>query len=151
MVNKSGKHGKQAQDPEKRNQTRKGVTIQLVYGPDDDLIHAITNLPDGKSRQETLKKWLRESQGFATLVKNGGSLKDHDDMLNYLVTGMQYVIGNADWTKSALTDLRPYLDKLFANAAIKSASPFAPTEETPEQESLSQEALNKRANRVKRW
>lgn len=134
MVYKS-KHGKQE---------RIAVTIQLVVGNEDDdaLIAAIANIADRK-RNATLKNWLRDSQGFKSSThKTEGP--DHSQALSYLVDKMQ-------WMENAMTDLKPYLDNMFASTAMRSPSPFAtpPHAPAPDKESASQETLDRRKQRLK--
>lgn len=136
MVNNIGKHGKQH---------RKGVTLQLVEGQDDDLIEAISNL--GGSRQAALKKWLRESQGFAQALDESASL-DHDQAIDYLVKAAGYLISRVEATESHVSGLRPYLESLIAQLPGRPELPSVPNL-TP-QPGVSQETLDKRNERLKK-
>jgi hypothetical protein len=49
--------------PEQRAQQRIGITLQLIIGPDDDLINAIGAIESSK-RQGVLKTILRQSYGM---------------------------------------------------------------------------------------
>lgn len=134
MVNKSI-HGKQE---------RFGVTIQLVVSQDNDLISAILKLPE-RGRQAALKTWLRQSQGFEAVSKQEGTIQaDHSEAIGYLVD-------RVSWLQTAMIDLKPYLDGLFANGVMRPiASPFTnnPLVED-ERERASQEALKRREERIK--
>jgi hypothetical protein len=136
MVNNSGKHGKQ---------TRKGVTIQLVEGVDDDLIEAIDAIEDrGEKRQPTLKQWLRESLGFATATQPaafGGASPDHSEAFSHLGEGLE-------WLKTAMINLQPYLEKKFATISVRAGVPFGAEPEPPPKEEVSQEVLDRRKERL---
>jgi hypothetical protein len=147
MVNKS-LHGKQeTEKPSKRM----GVSIQLIRkgqgrdGDDADLVEAIEAIPLGK-RQETLKNWLRESQGFKTALLSDTSGADHSEALSYLVDRMQ-------WMEGQIAALHPYLEDKFAAFKGVPSFGFTPPAEPPSQEALSEEALKKRAERLnkRKW
>lgn len=131
MVLPIGKHGKQI---------RRGVTLQLVEGDDDDLIAAIETLPPGR-RMPTLKKALRAALGYIVPEPDITSL-DYSPQLEDLS-------GRVQWVQQAISDLKPYLDGLFAKGAVFTASPFTSPEPVEDEKArATREALERRAKRI---
>jgi len=122
-------------------QERIGVSIQLVKGSEDDadLLKAIEKIPLGE-RQTTLKNWLRQSQGFKTVLLSDVSGVDHTEALKYLVDRME-------WLESQMTSLHPYLEDKFANVSMRPAAFGSPPVDPPQtQGGISSETLAKRTD-----
>lgn len=130
--------------PEKRKKIRKGITLQLVVGEDDDLIAAIQTIPEN-ARQQVIKTLLRQSYGLPIPEPStsGVNVQQLETLRAELFNEWQR------WTRELVDNLPSYVQTAVETAlATAPQQPAPPPVEAVQQ--IDEVIAQERANRLKR-